>query len=87
MTVLRIASLFQASLTKADHELYPRVWVPIPAVSMFQNPYLDSPGFQEPGTYTHGYSGTRYLIPRVFRNQVPDTAGFQAQPGTVRNRP
>ena len=37
--------------SKADHELYP--WV-----SMFQNPYLDSPGFQEPGTYTHGFSGT-----------------------------
>src|SRR5882724_4191778 len=48
---------------------------PYPRVSMFQNPYLDSPGFQEPGTYTHGYSGTRYLIP----------AGFQAQPGTARH--
>jgi len=33
--------------------------------------------FQGPGTYTHGYSGTRYLIP----------AGFQAQPGTARHRP
>src|SRR5882724_567075 len=60
--------------SKADHELYPRVWVPIPTGFYVSK---SIPGLS-------GFSGTRYLYPRVFRNQVPDTCGFS---GTVRNRP
>ena len=64
---------------KADHELYPWVWVPIP-VGFYVSKSI--PGLSR-------FSGTRYLYPWVFRNQVPDTHRFsgtarhsQAQSGT-----